>query len=178
MILSIPKLKDAEDIGFDVDGQECPIPEDAGKLRAPIHVEAHIRKIGTEIAIEGRISTIVEMLCSRCLKPHDEILCDTFEATYQPQPDSSAWKEELELNEADLTTCYYEGETLSLADVVQDQLLLLLPIQPLCDPACAGLCPSCGKNLNKGSCHCATQAIDPRLAVLGQLLRREPITHE
>ena len=40
----------------------------------------------------------------------------------------------------------------------------------LCRPDCKGICPRCGKNLNEGACSCRPE-IDPRLAVLGQLLK-------
>lgn len=173
MILNIPQLREVEDLQFEMDGEACQFPEEAGKLKAPVRVTAHIRKIGTEITITGRISTMVEMACARCLKPHDEILTDTFEVAYHPLPTLTKWNEEVELTEADMSTSYYEGETISLSELVHDQVVLLLPIQPLCHPACAGLCPSCGKNLNKGPCGCSTRAGDPRLAVLGQLLQRE-----
>jgi uncharacterized protein len=40
----------------------------------------------------------------------------------------------------------------------------------LCRHDCAGLCPLCGQNLNESQCQCATDAVDPRLEVLKQLL--------
>ena len=38
---------------------------------------------------------------------------------------------------------------------------------------CKGLCPVCGKNWNEGPCGCGTDAVDPRLEVLRQLLEQE-----
>jgi uncharacterized protein len=35
-------------------------------------------------------------------------------------------------------------------------------MKPLCEENCAGLCPSCGSNLNDGPCDCKHEAIDPR----------------
>ena len=43
----------------------------------------------------------------------------------------------------------------------------------LCDENCKGLCERCGANLNKAPCSCVTEKIDPRLAVLKQLLQNE-----
>jgi uncharacterized protein len=146
------------------------LPEGAGKLRKPIHLDAHIRKVGHEIAIEGRLSTRIEVVCARCLKPHDEVLDETFEVVFFPQPESSGQEDEVELTEGELDCYYYEGETISLLEVVRDQILLMLPVKPLCQPECAGLCPKCGKNLNLGPCGCASQAGDSRFAVLAQLL--------
>ena len=36
----------------------------------------------------------------------------------------------------------------------------------LCRPDCAGICPSCGTDLNAGSCNCTEEATDPRWAAL------------
>jgi uncharacterized protein len=49
-------------------------------------------------------------------------------------------------------------------------VLLELPYKSLCREDCRGLCPLCGKNLNEGLCGCNRKSVDPRLAILGQLL--------
>jgi len=48
-------------------------------------------------------------------------------------------------------------------------LLTSLPLQVLCRPACRGLCPHCGQNLNEKDCGCPQGDADPRFAVLRQL---------
>ena len=52
-------------------------------------------------------------------------------------------------------------------------LLLALPTKHLCREDCRGLCPHCGKNLNEGLCGCREDKVDPRLAVLAQLMDGE-----
>ena len=59
---------------------------------------------------------------------------------------------------------------LDLEDTVRTDVLLELPGKVLCSEDCKGLCCQCGKNLNEGSCTCEKKQIDPRLAVLSQLL--------
>jgi uncharacterized protein len=171
MILYLQQLQDVEDLCVDLDGQQCDFPADAGKIRAPIHLEAHVRKVGSEVTIAGRLSTQIEMLCARCLKPHKEILSETFEVVYCPQPGLPENVDDVELDGGELDGYYYEGETISLLELVRDQMLLMIPVKPLCQPDCAGLCPSCGRNLNKGPCECPSQTVDSRLAVLGKLLK-------
>lgn len=172
MMLDIQQIHEVEELCFDVDGRQCDFPPGAGKLRASIHLEAHVRKIGKELAFEGQISTVVELNCARCLKPHNEILHDTFAVVYRPKPTSEMSVDEIELDGSDLNIYYYTGEVISISELVRDQLLLLLPVKPLCRPDCAGICPSCGKNLNRGPCNCVTESLDPRLAVLGELLKK------
>lgn len=170
MILHLQQLHDVEELSVDFDGEQCDFPAEAGKLRKPVHLDAQVRKVGHEITIAGRLSTRIEVVCARCLKPHDEVLDEAFEVVYFPQPGSSEPDAEVELSEGELDCYYYEGETISLLDVVRDQVLLMIPVKPLCDPNCAGLCPTCGKNLNLGPCECAPQIGDSRFAALGQLL--------
>ena len=60
--------------------------------------------------------------------------------------------------------------TVELDEVVISDILLNLPQKNLCKEACKGLCPVCGQNLNLGTCSCSGESVDPRLAVLKQLM--------
>ena len=59
---------------------------------------------------------------------------------------------------------------LDLYELCFTEVVLAMPSKHLCKEDCKGLCSQCGKNLNEGSCNCETKQIDPRLAVLSQLL--------
>ena len=54
---------------------------------------------------------------------------------------------------------------LDLREPIRQYGLMAEPLKPLCRPDCAGLCPTCGSNLNEGACECAP-AVDERLSVL------------
>ncbi len=60
--------------------------------------------------------------------------------------------------------------TIELDEVVISDILLSLPQKFLCSEDCKGLCSKCGKNLNLGDCGCDKREIDPRLAILKQLM--------
>jgi uncharacterized protein len=58
---------------------------------------------------------------------------------------------EYEANNPDsdeLRTPYLADDRLDLSAWARDSVALALPEQILCRPDCAGLCPTCGKNLN------------------------------
>ena len=59
---------------------------------------------------------------------------------------------------------------LDLTEAVRQYALLALPMKPLCRQDCAGLCPTCGRNLNQGGCDCPPQGLDPRWSGLSKLL--------
>ena len=48
-----------------------------------------------------------------------------------------------------------------LTDDVREELLLAIPSCFYCSPDCKGVCPSCGVNLNHGSCACASRPAEP-----------------
>lgn len=62
-----------------------------------------------------------------------------------------------------------DGDGIDLNEVLAAVFILSIDSKLLCSDDCKGLCPACGKNLNDGPCAC-TKPVDPRLAVLGQLL--------
>lgn len=64
------------------------------------------------------------------------------------------------------------GEVLDLLPLVRDALILELPLAPLCTDGCRGMCPTCGADLNAGTCGCAPESADPRWAALDALKQR------
>ena len=62
------------------------------------------------------------------------------------------------------------GDILDLTEVLQDNLLLGIPMKILCQEDCAGFCSLCGQDLNEGQCQCEKDDLDPRLAGLKVLL--------
>ena len=56
-----------------------------------------------------------------------------------------------------------------LSDIVRQAIILAVGMKPLCSEDCRGLCPDCGVNLNKQSCRCASEKIDPRWEGLKKL---------
>jgi uncharacterized protein len=87
---------------------------------------------------------------------------------YLPESQSSG-EGEREVAEEDLDTSFYRDDQIDLNEVLREQFYLALPMKPLCREDCEGLCPKCGTNLNTGTCTCATQWEDPRLAPLRNL---------
>ena len=59
---------------------------------------------------------------------------------------------EREIEEDDFATAFYENDQIDLGQLMREQLYLAVPMKPLCDDACRGLCPVCGTNLNRGAC--------------------------
>ncbi len=135
-----------------------------------IDIVCTARRMKENVFIEGTVATAVDVPCCRCLEMIRLPLRSSFKYTFTPSPSRS--QDEVELNAADLDFAYYEGDVIDLDTVIFEQILLQIPIKPLCAESCRGLCPHCGINLNKTSCNCRGEVLDERLAVLKQFKRQ------
>ena len=65
----------------------------------------------------------------------------------------------------------FKGGELDLSSELRDELVLAVPLNPLCDDGCRGLCPLCGNNRNLVPCKhaAATPAAPGGLAALGKI---------
>jgi uncharacterized metal-binding protein YceD (DUF177 family) len=118
--------------------------------------------------VAGRLTGKLELTCSRCLEPFTLPVAIDFDLRYVPRTENVG-EGEKEVEEDDLATAFYSDDQIDLGHLIVEQLQLALPMKPLCDEDCRGLCAQCGTNLNTGSCDCSQTWEDPRLAVLKKL---------
>ena len=131
----------------------CPLSE-------PVRVTGAVTVRAGVVQLSARAAFVFHGRCDRCLS--------TFERAYDvPLEHTLVATLEDEENDDYILLDQYQ---LDLADLTMADILLELPYKNLCREDCQGLCPMCGKNLNEGLCGCTRKSVDPRLAVLGQLL--------
>jgi uncharacterized protein len=135
---------------------------------APVALAFDIRKDKDKFHLVGRVNTTLEMPCSRCLEPFTIAVDAPFDLRYQPHSQNKG-EGEREIEADDLDTAFYENDEIDLGQLMEEQFYLALPMKPLCQDDCKGLCPNCGTNLNKATCDCSTHWEDPRLAALKTL---------
>lgn len=147
------------------------------KLPEGAALELHVAKIENVIRVTGQIGCTVASQCARCLADAVMVLDTKVDMTLFPAADSKSQEradDELEhhytgLDTTGVTSGVYDGETLDTGDIIRELLLLELPMTPLCKDSCAGLCSSCGQNLNLGPCECSTEDVDPRWQALKEI---------
>lgn len=150
--------------------QEVAQTGDAYRIVAPVAVAFDIHKDKDKFRLVGTVDTELELGCSRCLEPFRMPVHSEFDLRYLPSSEASAEAEQ-EVEEDDLETSYYQDDQIDLNELLREQFYLALPMKPLCQDNCKGLCPQCGTNLNTGTCDCAPAWEDPRLAPLRNLKR-------
>jgi uncharacterized protein len=137
-------------------------------VAAPVALAFDIYKDKDHFRLVGRVQTTLELPCSRCLEPFKSPVDAAFDLRYHPRS-QNVGEGEREVEEDDLSTSFYEDETIDLGQLMREQFYLSLPMKPLCGEACNGLCPQCGTNLNRATCDCRRDWEDPRLAALKAL---------
>jgi DUF177 domain-containing protein len=145
---------------------------DAYRIVSPVQLDFDIHKDKDKFRLEGAVRAELELACSRCLEPYRMSVDAPFDLRFLPAAEMSS-EHERELREDDVETSYYRDDVIDLNELMREQFYLALPMKPLCGDDCRGLCPQCGTNLNTGSCECASERVDPRLAVLKNLTGRE-----
>lgn len=145
-------------------------PPDAESFRvvAPVGLAFDIQKDKSQFRLVGRVTTTLELPCSRCLEPLTWPVDSAFDLRYLPQSANSG-DDEREIGDDDLSTAYYENDEIDLGQLMREQFYLALPMKALCRDDCLGLCPACGTNLNRATCECRRGWEDPRFAALKEL---------
>ncbi|MFZ6016051.1 MAG: YceD family protein [Nitrospirota bacterium] len=154
-----------------VEGFDLKIEEtiELDNLISPVMAQLRIQKIGLEVMVRGNLTADLQLQCSRCLKDFKRHISVPVDVVYHPVTELKG-EEKYELNSEELDMGFYSGEELELLDLIKEQIMLNLPMKPLCSDSCKGICPQCGTDLNAGNCGCSTEDIDPRLEVLKRLL--------
>jgi uncharacterized protein len=132
-------------------------------------VTADSTRTGGNYLLEGRIEADVSGDCSRCLKAFDFRIVAEFKIMLQRGgriPEGSEGENFVLLNEA-------QEFDFDIFPAVRDAVVLEMPIKYLCADSCAGICSSCGADLNEGACDCGEKAVDPRWGPLKKLLKEE-----
>jgi len=161
-------LSDITDEGLDLAFEETPSSE-ALNLRSPVRVALRIDKIGPEVFARGNVRTSIELQCGRCLRSFVKDMDVSINVVYHPVEELKE-QEKHEIKDDELDMGFYQGDELDVQDLVTEQLLLNVPMKPLCSESCKGICPDCGADLNAGTCACERKETDPRLEVLKKLL--------
>ena len=143
-------------------------------MPAPADLSDDIVRIGEEVRLSGVLESVVDgvlvrgtveasarLACVRCLAEHDDVVsADVIELYSRPD-----WHDDEVIEPG------YEiiDDTINLDTLLRDALAAATPSHPLCRPDCAGLCPTCGADLNVAPCDGHPERFDPRWAALAEL---------
>jgi uncharacterized protein len=125
-------------------------------------------KSGHDVVVHGTLDTEVTVPCARCLEPTTLPIHSDLSVLYVPASKLSGDEDGEELTDEEADTLPFTGEIVALDDLVRDELLLEIPMIPLCSEACPGMSPRPDQGTGD------TKPIDPRLAPLLDFAARKP----
>jgi uncharacterized protein len=132
-------------------------------------LQVRASKSGVDVVVHGTLDARLEVPCARCLEPFELDVHSDLSVLYVPGSKAKDLTEkgevEYTLEDGEADTLPYDGENVVLDDLVRDELLLGVPMIPLCSEACPGMSPAPGSDAKAPS---EQKAIDPRLAPLLQ----------
>jgi uncharacterized protein len=117
----------------------------------------HLSRNSDGVLVQGALHTTLHTECRRCIIDLELPVTLEFEELFVSPP------------RRDAEFVVGEDGILDLVPLVRQEVLLAMPMGALCRPNCAGLCATCGANLNDGPCNCQQDTIDPRFAALKAL---------
>jgi uncharacterized protein len=144
-----------------LEGHEADATEKEGEL------QIRASKSGADVVVHGRMDLELQVPCARCLEPfslpiHADLTVIYAVAARLKSPDAGT-DEEYEFSADEADTLPFDGDTVVLDELVKDELLLEVPMIPLCSEACPGMSPAPGSNPVEPA---EEKGIDPRLAPL------------
>ncbi|MGI5962524.1 MAG: YceD family protein [Lawsonibacter sp.] len=128
----------------------------------PVFVQGCVTNHAGALVLEGSATSELDLVCDRCGKAFSR---------EKVVPLDYLVAQELE-DEENVDILLLEGTQLDLGQAVTEAFVLAMDTKNLCSDDCKGLCAKCGADLNNGPCGCKPE-VDPRLAVLAQLLDKE-----
>lgn len=128
----------------------------------PAAADLRLESVVEGVLVTGSAAAATSLECSRCLTRFagelEVDVCELFAAPGHTEGDDDVYR--------------ISGMEIELEPLLRDALALALPLKPLCNEACKGLCARCGRDLNEGPCECKDDEIDPRWAALTTLRDR------
>jgi uncharacterized protein len=139
---------------------------------SPVSYDIRISRSDSMVLVEGSIKLTLQSACSRCLE--NVILSVNPEFSFCLSPaHSQEFSPEVELQREDLDIAFYSDDAIDISQIIQNQIVLSLPLNPVCKEECKGLCPQCGMNKNHETCECSGEAlINPKMAILKDFLKK------
>jgi uncharacterized protein len=147
---------------------------------SPIRMSGTITSVDENYLLDGELTWSGELDCSRCVAPYAFSEAVPLHLRLRKRPAAPGGKpekgrsaegegEEREVDPAEIDVVFFDEPVLPFDEIAREQVLMALPMKPLCRDDCRGLCPQCGRDRNVSECSCETRPVDPRLEVLKSL---------
>lgn len=151
-IVDVSKILDVRAATIELSGEleigDLTVGAEEFVAKGPASYSVTVTNCGTGLVANGRIELPVTAICSRCLCDFATKIEGEVEGFYVHPGHDEDVPEEQDVEYISI------DETIDLGPALLAALILDAPFAPLHDENCAGICPTCGADLNEGPCEC------------------------
>ncbi len=151
-----------EHFSFERDFSPIKVDADQIEFAEPVKFDINLENVGTGIRILGHIKSALKLICGRCLTE--------FSFPVDWRIDELFYKENMPKEEE---AYEMKNGTIDLGPPTEEEFVLAIPMKPLCDESCQGICAICGEVITAKHKPHGEVKIDARLAVLKKLLEEK-----
>ncbi|MEV6674659.1 YceD family protein [Streptomyces sp. NPDC051162] len=135
---------------------------------ATVELDLRLESVMEGVLVTGTARAPLTGECVRCLEPLERELEADFQEMFS-YPDADARSRTAETDDDaeddEEDTLFLEDDLFDLEPVLRDAVVLALPLQPVCQEDCPGLCSECGARLADDPEH-HHESVDIRWAAL------------
>jgi uncharacterized protein len=132
---------------------------------AELELDLRLESVMDGVLVSGIVTAPVSGECGRCLGPVSDTLAVRVQELF-------VYPEAATEHDDDDEVAQLQGDFLDLTPTLRDAVVLALPINPLCDEDCQGLCATCGERLDDLPEDHSHEATDARWGALAGLLEQ------
>ncbi|MBK5108449.1 MAG: DUF177 domain-containing protein [Anaerolineales bacterium] len=125
--------------------------------------KARISRTPQGLLVQAEVLALIQSQCGRCLTSTELQLQADFTELYAFSLRSTS----------DSELILPEDGFIDLGPLVREYLVLEIPMNPLCRPDCIGICAMCGEPQGEHFHIHEVESVDPRLAVLKDMLNNQ-----
>jgi uncharacterized protein len=137
------------------------------EFTGPVTVDVTVEREFDHLKAMGRVQVPMSLSCGRCLISYASAIDSSFRIIFRKETArQTEVEDETELCDDDLIASTYSGDEIDLAHEIEEQVAMEIPLKPLCEENCKGLCPTCGADLNTASCTCSQVPVNLKFSAL------------
>ncbi len=164
-------------------GFTAPAPEGLGlvdligvPVGAELDLDLRLESVMEGVLVSGTVTGPLTGECGRCLEPVSDTLSVSLQELFvyadkHDKHDSRAGRSSSPEADDEDEVPTMVGDLLDLEPVLRDAVVLALPLTPLCQEDCSGLCAECGERLDDLPEDHTHDAVDARWGALAGLLQ-------
>ena len=137
---------------------------EAGPAGEDGKLDVRLSRSGTDVVAHGRLQFDLVAPCARCLEPTAVPIDEELSFLMVPAARTKTPEiEEYEFAPEEADVVPFDGENVVLDDVVRDELVLQIPMIPLCSEDCPGMS---ARSIPDAASEVPEESLDPRLLPL------------